>query len=175
MIRIAVTGPESTGKSTLAHQLAAHYSCPVVPEYAREYLMQLNRKYAAYDVEAIARGQMDAENVLEKNHRLIICDTDLLVCRIWMEVVFGSCPDWLLKASRIPRYTHTLLMNIDLPWVNDPLREHPNRRQELFDRYQIALKEDGRSFSVISGKDDKRFKTACEKVDIVLAKKKITT
>ena len=171
MIRIAVTGPESTGKSTLALALSAHYSCPMVPEYAREYLMELDRKYRASDVEAIARGQMTAESVLDKKIRLLICDTDLLVCRIWMEVVFGSCPDWLLKASKLPRYTHTFLMNIDFPWVADPLREHPTRRKELFDRYQKALKEDGRPFTIISGTIDQRIAKAIGITDALLAKK----
>ncbi|MFM2286056.1 MAG: hypothetical protein RLZZ543_1553 [Bacteroidota bacterium] len=168
MIKIAITGPESTGKSTLAQQLSEHYSCPMVPEYAREYLQELNRKYRAYDVEAIARGQMDAEKILDKPLRLLFCDTDLLVCRIWLEVVFGSCPDWLLNASRMPRYTHTLLMNIDLPWEPDPLREHPTRRKELFDRYQKALKEDRRPFTLISGTDAERLQNAIQVIDGLL-------
>lgn len=160
MIRIAVTGPESTGKSSLVSQLAQHHGCPFVPEYAREYLTNLNRPYTADDVEIIARKQIEQEEAFSENSNIIFCDTDLLVCRIWMEVVFGACPDWLIAESRNQRYSHTLLMNIDLPWEPDPLREHPHLREELFNRYRTALIEDQRTFTIISGMNEERFENA---------------
>ena len=171
MIRIAVTGPESTGKSSIVKQLADYYGCSYVPEYAREYLSLLNRPYTALDVETIARKQMELEDSISSNSRIIFYDTDLLVCRIWMEVVFGACPDWLIAESRKQRYSHTLLMNIDLPWDPDPLREHPHLREELFKRYRTALIEDQRPFTIISGMNEDRFekaKNAIDKLDTLL-------
>ena len=171
MIRIAVTGPESTGKSSIVKQLADYYGCSYVPEYAREYLSLLNRPYTALDVETIARKQMELEDSISSNSRIIFYDTDLLVCRIWMEVVFGACPDWLIAESRKQRYSHTLLMNIDLPWDPDPLREHPHLREELFKRYRTALIEDKRPFTIISGMNENRFekaKNAIDKLDALL-------
>ena len=160
MIRIALTGPESTGKSSMVEQLAKHYGCPFVPEFAREYLRKLNRSYTANDVEIIARKQIEQEDAFFGNSNIIFCDTDLLVCRIWMEVVFGACPDWLVAESRKRRYSHTLLMNIDIPWEPDPLREHPHLRDELFTRYRTALIEDQRTFTIISGMNEERFENA---------------
>jgi nicotinamide riboside kinase len=165
MIRIAVTGPESTGKSSLVSQLAQHYGCPFVPEYAREYLTNLNRPYNALDVETIARKQMELEDSISSNSKIIFYDTDLLVCRIWMEVVFGACPDWLIAESRKQPYSHTLLMNIDLPWEPDPLREHPHLREEIFTRYRTALIEDERPFTIISGMNEDRFENAKNAID----------
>ena len=160
MIRIAVTGPESTGKSSMVEQLAKHYGGSFVPEFAREYLTILNRPYTADDVEIIARKQIEQEEAFSENSNIILCDTDLLVCRIWMEVVFGACPDWLVAESRKQRYSHTLLMNIDIPWEPDPLREHPHLREELFNRYRTILIEDQRSFTIISGMNEARFENA---------------
>ena len=171
MIRIAVTGPESTGKSSLVSQLAKYYGCPFVPEYAREYLANLNRPYTALDVETIARKQMELEDSISSNSQNIFYDTDLLVCRIWMEVVFGACPDWLIAESRNQRYSYTLLMNIDLPWEPDPLREHPHLREEIFTRYRNALIEDERPFTIISGMNEDRLenaKTAIDKLHTLL-------
>ena len=160
MIRIAVTGPESTGKSSMVQQLSKHYGGSIVPEFAREYLSHLKRPYTALDVETIARKQIELNDALPSNSNFIFYDTDILVCRIWMEVVFGVCPDWLVAESRKQRYSHTLLMNIDLPWEPDPLREHPHLREELFNRYRTILIEDQRSFTIISGMNEARFENA---------------
>jgi nicotinamide riboside kinase len=151
--------------------LAQHYGCPFVPEYAREYLTNLNRPYTTRDVETIARKQMELEESISSNSKNIFFDTDLLVCRIWMEVVFGACPDWLIAESRKQRYSHTLLMNIDIPWEADPLREHPHLREEIFTRYRNALIEDESPFTIISGMNEDRFenaKTAIDKLHTLL-------
>ena len=165
MIRIAVTGPESTGKSSIVKQLSKHYGGSIVPEYAREHLSRLKRPYTALDVETIARKQIELNDALPSNSKIIFYDTDILVCRIWMEVVFGACPDWLIEESRNQRYSHTLLMNIDLPWEPDPLREHPHLREEIFTRYRTALLEDQRPFTIISGMNKNRFENAKIAID----------
>jgi nicotinamide riboside kinase len=165
MIRIAVTGPESTGKSSIVKQLADYYGCSYVPEYAREYLSHLKRPYTALDVETIARKQIELNDALPSNSKIIFYDTDILVCRIWMEVVYGACPDWLIAESRKQSYSHTLLMNIDLPWEPDPLREHPHLREEIFTRYRTALLEDQRPFTIISGMNEDRFENAKNAID----------
>jgi nicotinamide riboside kinase len=88
-----------------------------------------------------------------------------------MEVVFGACPDWLIAESRNQRYSYTLLMNIDLPWEPDPLREHPHLREEIFTRYRNALIEDERPFTIISGMNEDRLenaKTAIDKLHTLL-------
>ena len=55
LIKVAIVGPESSGKTFLAEKLAAHYNCLWVPEYAREYLERLNAPYIQDDVEYIAK------------------------------------------------------------------------------------------------------------------------
>jgi nicotinamide riboside kinase len=121
MLKIAITGPESTGKSDLSHALASHFQGKVLHEYAREYLETRGPSYLQETVEQIAREQMRQQNeLLLQNDRHVFFDTDLLVCRIWLEFVFGKCPQHIVLESLKPVFSHTLLMNIDLPWQADP-------------------------------------------------------
>jgi NadR type nicotinamide-nucleotide adenylyltransferase len=159
--RIAITGPESTGKSWLAKKLAAHFKTFYVPEYAREYLSKLDRVYTIDDIVEIARGQLHIEALMATlAGDILIADTEMLVCKIWTEFVFGSTPEPIDLAFQKQEYDIYLLCNIDLPWEPDPLREHPNRRAELFDRYEHYLKEYNLSYGIVNGTGDERLVNA---------------
>ena len=169
MRRISLTGPESAGKSTLAAQLAAHYGTGFVPEFAREYLEKNGPAYALPDLEAIARGQLAAENAAAQATRLLFCDTDLLVIKIWAENAFGCCPAWVLAELAKPRYALTLLLAPDLPWQPDPLREHPDpaRRWYFYGSYKADLQRLGWPFVEISGAPPQRLRQALAAVENV--------
>ena len=169
MLRVSLTGPESTGKTTLATRLAAHYGTSFAPEFAREYLALSGPHYTAEDLEKIARGQLAAEAEAEtRAHRLVFCDSDLLVIKIWAEHSFGTCPEWIEKRIDQQHYDLVLLMGVDLPWQPDPLREHPHLRQQFYDLYQRELREQMANFAEISGDGDRRFAQACFLVDELL-------
>lgn len=140
LIKIAIVGPESTGKSALAQLLAAHYKTRWVPEVARDFLQNLNRNYTAKDVEQIARLQLEKEEEISKSATgILFCDTTLLVIKIWMENAYGKCPKWILTSIQSRKYDFYLLTDIDLEWQPDPLREHPHKRQFFKDWYQREL------------------------------------
>jgi NadR type nicotinamide-nucleotide adenylyltransferase len=150
--RIAITGPESTGKSMLSEQLARHYQTVWVPEYAREYLEHLGKPYMEDDILSIARGQLSHEAaMLDKASGYLFCDTELVVTKIWSEVKYRKCDPWILEAIENHRYDLYLLCDIDLPWEYDPLREHPDQRQFLFDLYFNELKRREFPFEVVRG------------------------
>ena len=163
MLRISLTGPESAGKSTLAAQLAAHYGTTFVPEYARAYLEESRTAYTLADLEAIARGQLAAEDVAAAQAtRLLFCDTDLLVIKFWAENAFGTCPVWVLAELARPRYALTLLLAPDLPWAPDPLREHPDpaQRWHFYNLYRAELVSRAWPFVEISGPPAQRLAQA---------------
>ena len=169
MLRVSLTGPESTGKSTLAARLATHYGTTFAPEFAREYLALSGPHYLPADLEEIARGQLAAEAEAQAQaHRLVFCDSDLLVIKIWSEHSFGSCPEWILNCIDRQRYDLVLLMGVDLPWQPDPLREHPYLRQHFYDLYKRELSERMSNFAEISGNGDRRFAQACYLIDELL-------
>jgi len=165
-ILIAVTGPESTGKSELCATLAAHYGTVFVPEQSRAYLEQLNRKWQYEDVLAIARLQQAVNNAaLQTKHPIVFCDTELVAIKVWLKFYGLPCPQWVEDAIEADVYTHYLLMNIDLPWVSDALRENPADRQTLFNSFVTALEHYHKPYTVISGSESLRVQNAIEVVD----------
>ncbi|WP_297337291.1 ATP-binding protein [Algoriphagus sp.] len=161
--RILILGPESTGKSTLASDLAVHFDEPWVPEFAREYLEILGRPYEYDDLLKIAKGQMALEdekaNVAKK---YLFCDTDLRVIQVWSAHKFGKVHDWVIKELDQRVYDLILLTDIDLPWEPDPLREHPDpeMRQYFFDQYQEIAESSGFPYLTVSGDQRQRLQSA---------------
>jgi NadR type nicotinamide-nucleotide adenylyltransferase len=165
-IIIAIVGPESSGKTALASELGKRLHAPVVPEYAREYLTVRGGSYAKEDLDHIAKGQFDAEQrLLQEEHPVVICDTDLSVIKIWSDTKYGNTSAGItaLLAGQPERFL--LLMQPDLPWEPDPLRENPNDRDELFDRYVEFLDETGASYAVVGGEGEKRLKNAMDAIE----------
>ena len=79
MKKIVIIGPESTGKTTITQQLAAHFQCPMVEEYARWYIDQLDRPYYQQDLLEIARGQLiNEDSFSESSSPYLFCDTDCI-------------------------------------------------------------------------------------------------
>jgi NadR type nicotinamide-nucleotide adenylyltransferase len=165
MIRISVTGPESTGKSWLAEHLAEHYKTKWVPEYARKYLEEINRPYTYQDILVIAQKQWDQENSAASNTELLFCDTDFCVTNIWCKVKYGKCHEWITEKLEQNNYGLYLLCDIDLPWQYDPLREHPEMRSELFGMYCDLLQEHRFNYRVVTGTGEERLQNAIFFVD----------
>jgi len=164
--RIAITGPESTGKSWLAENLAKTYHCKWVPEYARTYLEKLDRPYTFDDILSIAQGQVAFENkALRSDDKFLFNDTECLVTKIWCDVKFGKCHDWIIRQMEHNPHDLYLLCDIDLPWEPDPLREHPHLRKYLFDLYSDELRLRNLPFEVITGTGYTRLKCAIEAVN----------
>jgi nicotinamide riboside kinase len=160
---LVFTGPESSGKSTLASWLANSHDLPLVNEYAREYLTTLSRKYILSDLDKIAKGQQFLEHLGQ--NKIIICDTDLLTLYIWKLEVFGLCD--LHMAETISSYKNRfyLLCKPDIPWEEDPLRENPLDRNRLFDVYQEHLSFFDLDYLIIEGDLQTRHKTISNFMD----------
>jgi NadR type nicotinamide-nucleotide adenylyltransferase len=169
MLKIAITGPESSGKSTLSAALAAYYQTTWVPEYARYFLTRLNRDYVEADLLTIARRQVDWERrYSRKANALLFCDTELLVLKIWSEVKYHRVDPWIAAAYQRQHYPLYLLCSPDIPWEDDPQREHPNPadRAALYTRYRTELLHRGAFFVEISGIDaPQRLQQAITAVD----------
>jgi NadR type nicotinamide-nucleotide adenylyltransferase len=164
--RIAITGPESTGKSRLAKELADYYQTVWVSEYAREYLNKLNRPYNYNDILEIAKKQLENENqLLAKANRFLFCDTDFTVTKIWCNFKYNKCHKWIEEQFDTHKYDHYLLCNIDLPWEYDPQRENATERKELFEIYLTTLKTANYPFSIINGEGSLRILNAREFID----------
>jgi nicotinamide riboside kinase len=140
---LVVTGPESSGKTALAEALSSALSAPLVPEFARYYLSHLGRPYEQHDLEAIARGQRAwKEHQQKQAGEWLVLDTDWTVLQVWE--AFKYHPEkyfWPKGYGPIDLPTAYLLCAPDFPWEPDPLREHPESREELFEWYQNLLRQ----------------------------------
>lgn len=166
--RILILGPESTGKSTLAQDLSTYYGEPWVPEYAREYLQNLNVSYDFEDLSTIARGQIALENQKEKEaSKFLFCDTDLRVIHIWSAHKYGKTASWIVDEIKKRKYDLILLTDIDMPWEEDPQREHPEPEMRVFffNQYLKLAEESGFPLEVMSGPRDERLQRAIQIID----------
>jgi len=141
--------------------MAGHFKTIWVPEIAREYLINLGRAYVYEDILSIAQEQLMQENTLaEVASKVLFCDTDLLVTKIWSLYKYRKCDPWIEAQVKSHRYDLYLLCNIDLPWEEDPLREHPDQRDELFGLYLEELQQLDVPFAIISGTGRERTENA---------------
>ena len=167
--KIAIVGPESTGKSTISASLASHYQTFWVPEYAREYCAALNAPCSWQDEINIFKGQLELEDrLLPSANRLLICDTTFLTVKIWSDHIFGKSPQEVLDELPKRPYDLYLLMDIDLPWQEDPLRDFPDLREHFMETWHKELLSLHATYAVISGSDDQRFRNAVNYIDEIL-------
>lgn len=166
--RVVILGPESTGKSTLSQDLAQHYRTKWAKEYAREYLEKLDREYVQADLVEIARGQIfNEEKALQTNKKWVFFDTNLEVIKVWSDYKYGNIAAPIIHWHRAREYDMYLVTDIDLPWEEDPLREHPlpKQRQELLDTYMDIAEKSGLPFMKISGNRTERMRKAIEFIE----------
>jgi NadR type nicotinamide-nucleotide adenylyltransferase len=169
--RVAIVGPECTGKTDLSKFLAAHFHAPWVPEMAREYLDSLGRPYEKKDLLEIAWAQIAEEDRLAKQaEEILICDTNLLIIKIWSEFKYGDCDPDILSEMRKRCYDLHVLTYVDIPWADDPLREHPDKREFLYGLYKNELTDANLHFIEIKGEQVERRKTAINAIEKLLKK-----
>lgn len=167
MIRIALIGPESTGKTDLAKALAIKYNGIYVPEFSRDYLNKLNRDYQQEDLLEIAKGQIEA---LANNDsaEVLIADTDLHVIKVWSEYKYGNCDPWILQELNNQDFDLYILTYFDIPYEEDPLRENPEERPYFFEIYLKLLTKSKLPFIVVKGKREVRLQLAMKRIDALL-------
>lgn len=169
MIRVVLTGSESTGKSTLAATLAAHYDAELVPEFVRGFAERKNGPIEFGDQGAIARGQMALEDEhIARATRLVVQDTDLLSTVVYCEHYFGTCPEWIRTAAAARRPDLYLLMEIDVPWVSDGVRDRGHLREQMQQLFRDAVAASGTAVAVIRGSWDERLQRAVDAIDELL-------
>ena len=163
MLKIIVTGPESSGKTTLCKKLSKHFKIPFTKEFAREYLNVLSRDYSQDDLLKIAKGQLASE------HNFQLLDTDLITIKIWSEYKYGNCDKWILEQIEKQKTEKRfyLLCKPDIHWEADPLRENPNNRNGLFELYKKELEDLEYNYLIVKGEN--RVETSILKISNLIS------
>ena len=180
-LRIAVYGPESTGKTRLAEKLAAHFGAPLVAEYARERWDQQGGVLALEDMLPVAREQWRREDAAareichiidDKRSSLVICDTEALTTMLWSDLLYGTCPDELRRGAekRSRNYALYLLLDIDVPFAPDPQRCFPDPadREKCMRIWRGALDRRQLPYELIQGDWAQREQRAVAAVRAIL-------
>lgn len=166
LIRVVLTGSESTGKTTLANELARHYHAELVPEFVRSYAEQREGVITFNDHGPIARGQMALEDEVFANARgLVFLDTDVLSTVVYCDHYFGRCPDWIRATAIARRPDLYVLCDVDVPWVADGVRDRGDRRDEMQSLFRAAVAASGASFVEVHGDVAHRVATATTAID----------
>ena len=163
LIKIVVTGPESTGKTVLSELLAKQFNAAWIPEYARYYIEKLKRPYSIEDLERIARHQMQEELSISHStdKAFIVMDTWLIVTKVWFEVVYDFSPMWIENYIASADIDLFLVCRPDLPWIADPVRENGGEmRQKLFERYCREIEDHGFAYEIVEGSGSLRLQNA---------------
>ncbi|PWA04559.1 DUF4301 family protein [Flavobacterium psychrotolerans] len=165
ILKIALFGPESTGKTTLAKQLATYFDTVWTPEYAREYLQKKLEETGQIcepeDLLPIAIGQTRLENdTLLTANKYLFCDTCLLVTKVFSEINYNFCDPILDKAARKHKYDLFFLTDVDMPWEKDDLRDGPENRKSHFNAFKNILIENNKPFITLSGDANSRLEKA---------------
>lgn len=169
-MKILITGPECTGKSTLSAQLHQHTDLPYLPEYAREYMAEVGPDYTSADVMEIARRHHEKLRAHPEAQPLIL-DTYLLNLMIWLRLKFDEHNVWLEERLAESTIDLVLLMYPDLPWIQDGLRENEGRAEEIFLIFKKEIEALGWPYEIIRGIGEARLQSAKEAVQRLLARK----
>ena len=165
MIKVVLTGSESTGKTELARALGAHFQAPVAEEYVRKFADAHDGVIEFSDHGPIARGQIASEDAaIARAASLVILDTDLVSTVVYCEHYFGRCPPWIAEEARARAADLYLLMQPDVPWIADGVRDRGERRDEMHMLFRDKLAALRLPFVEIGGSRDERFQRAVEAI-----------
>lgn len=167
--RICLYGAESTGKSTLTIRLAERYNTTFVPEVARELIT--SNDFTVDDI--IDIGEAHDRRVEEKTreaNRLLFCDTDVITTQIYSRHYLGVVPQILFDLEQKTNYALYFLLDIDVPWVADGLRDLGHRRREMMNLFRSALIERNAPFATIHGNYAAREASMVTVVDELLSR-----
>lgn len=169
LARIVLTGSESVGKTSLSARLSTHYGVEFVPEFVREYAAQKGAPLDFRDHGPIAKGQAALENAyIVRARSLLILDTDLVSTVVYCHHYFGRCPQFIEDAAVERLATRYLLLDIDVPWVADGVRDREQQRAEVQSLFADTLARFGAAVTGIAGDWDTRFTHAVHTIDDVL-------
>lgn len=161
--KIAIIGPESTGKTELCRALSDHFQAPWIPEYARQYIEQLDHPYTYDDVERIARKQVEELQLATRcSAAYLFVDTDLIITKVWFLHSYNRCPIWLQQAIMDASFDLYLLCKPDIPWEFDPVRENPEIRDFLYDWYRREIQNINKPYAEIGGLGQERLNNALQ-------------
>jgi nicotinamide riboside kinase len=164
VIRIALLGAESTGKTQLSKALAQALRARgqevhLVSEYLRTWCDAQGRTPEPHEQAQIAQQQADA--VLQHTSGTVIADTTPMMTAVYSHKLFNDGSLYAMAAAHQRLYDMTLVTGLDLPWVADGLqRDGPQVREPVDAMVRAALQKAGVAYKVVYGQGEERLNNA---------------
>ena len=169
LLKIVLTGPESSGKSLLGRSLADFFNARYIPEYARIHLESEGPDYDYEALQELSKLHLDYQNKnLRQGEGLFFLDTDLINYLVWQKLVYGKHDPWLDKMIAEEADHRYLITAPDIPWEPDPLRENPSDRERIFEAHLQEIEKLKRNYRVVRGTGEERFTNAVAAVRSLL-------
>jgi NadR type nicotinamide-nucleotide adenylyltransferase len=172
--RVVVLGAESTGTTTTAKLLAEHYKTCWVPEFGRTYsegkmVVGANLGWQSEEFSFIANEQNRMEDELARAcNKILICDTDSFATTLWHERYMGYMSSEVAAFSNGRQYEHYFLTDVDIPFVQDGLRDGEHIRKDMHRRFVDELEKNNKPYTILSGSIEDRMKKAYQVCDALL-------
>jgi len=177
MFKVAILGPESTGKSVLAQSLANHYNVQWIEEFARQYVENLTVPYTFEDVCFIAKKQIEQEkqfeNTMNAREEYVFFDTELIITKVWLEHKYAVVPSFITERLEHGFFDLYLLCDTDIPWQPDSVREHGFDREFFFHWYKKEIENIGKPYFVINGQGSERLNNAISALEFLKIKTRV--
>lgn len=161
-IRIAITGPESSGKTALTEALGKALNCGWVPEFARAFLEMYGNDYEQEDLDTIAEGHWN--QIQESSENPVLVDTDFVVLKVWSEYKYNGASATINRLVNANHFDLHILCAPDIPWHYDPLRENPADRDVLFEQYLKILETFRKPYIIVAGTHAEREKKSLDAI-----------
>ncbi len=169
--RVCLVGAESTGKTTLARSLAAHYQTIWVAEYGREYserkLAEGGSHWSSEEFTHIAQVQCERENEAARQaNKVLMCDTDAFATSIWHRRYLhepSPAVEAIVAAHRRPDLY--LLTDVNTPFEQDGTRDGAAIRHWMHETFVAELTVQQRPFQFLSGSASERLANAIAKIN----------
>lgn len=172
-VKVALLGAESTGKSTLAHALAAHYAAQgqraiAVGEYLREWCAREGRTPRPEEQLPIAQEQERRVAEAAQSHDIVIADTTSVMVAVYSAMLFEDSSFYRFAIDSQRGYALTLLTGLDLPWIADGLfRDGPHVREPVDALVRSLLVRESLPFQVVYGEGKERVSNAVRAIDSI--------
>ena len=149
-------------------RMAEHYHTEFVPEVAREMLSSND-----FSLEDIIRiGQTQTQRVKEKlktANKILFCDTDVITTQIYSRQYLKVVPEILFQLEKEINYDKYFLIDIDVPWVADGLRDLSNQREVMMKIFEEELSKRNIRPIRVKGNWNEREEIVKREIDLLLA------
>jgi NadR type nicotinamide-nucleotide adenylyltransferase len=168
--RVVFLGAPSTGKTTLARELAAANETVWMPEYGREYWErhQKERRLSLEQLVEIAEGHRQREDaLLLQANRMIFIDTDATTTFLFSRYYHGTVHCRLAELAEATRHRYDLffLCDTDIPYDDTWDRSGEIHRQLFQQQTRADLLQRRIPFITLTGSLERRMQTVTTALD----------